>query len=316
MLSLDRQVSLQNILVPTDFSKGSICALEYMLPMVRQFNSCVHVVHVIRSPMVAFTAPGIDAEVRRQARATAQRQLDRLEAMLGDVRHRFWLYEGDIPETIEGLVRSAHIDMIAAGTSGKSNLRKLFLGSVAEEILRTATCPVLLVGPRTLILKPGSVLTQILYVARFWEKSSCGLKYAISIAQQFKARLLFLHVIEQGGPERDDEWLNTYRRRLASLLTDADWGFAADPVLRVESARNVASRILQVAAEVAANLIIMDGPQQEPWANHSPDPVYEVVSAALCPVLSIRANPAAGGSEPEKMQAEDRWDGVCHVGIC
>ena len=300
MLSTEPQVSLKNILVPTDFSDSSISALKYVLPMARQFHSSIHIVHVIRFPMMSFIMPGIDADVRCQARATAQEQLDHLEAIIGEVPHQFWLCEGSIAEAIEALVRSAHIDIIAAGTSAKSNMRKLFLGSAAEEILRTATCPVLLVGPRVSPGKPCSALTQILYVTKFWEESHCGLKYAIGIAQQHKSRILLLHVIEQDGPKPTDEWLNTYRRQLAKLLPASGCGLAADPVLRVEAARNVASRILHVAAEVEANLIIMDIPQEEPWATHLPDIVYEIIRSAPCPVLSIRTNPAAERSEMAK----------------
>jgi nucleotide-binding universal stress UspA family protein len=285
------EISLKNILVATDFSAASLAALTCVAPIAKQFNSVVHIAHVIHPPEIYIASPAVDPEICQQAHIDAQRQLKLLEAEVGTVPHRTWLREGEVSETIEDLVRSQHIDLVAVGASGKPDLTKFFLGSVAEETVRTATCPVLTVGPRASSTNRYELLAQLLYVTNFWEESHYGLQYAIRLASQHKSRLLLLHVVEQEEPkESGDEWLKEYRRILRNLLPEHTGDFLVEPVLRIEVAKNSTARILQVADEVVADLIVMDIRPEEPWATHLHDKVSEVISCASCPVLTVRTN--------------------------
>ena len=56
------------------------------------------------------------------------------------------LEEGDIGVILPRWIKKNHIDLVAVGTTGRSGVRKLALGSIAEEIVRDAECPVLTVG--------------------------------------------------------------------------------------------------------------------------------------------------------------------------
>jgi len=127
-----------------------------------------------------------------------------------------------------------------------------------------------------------------MYVTHFWEESHYGLQYAIRLAIQYKSRLLLLHVIEQEEPKQSDhEWLREYRRILQNLLPERAGDLLVDPVLRVEVAKNSAARILQVAEEIGADLILMDVRPEQPWATHLRDKVSEIISCASCPVLTV-----------------------------
>jgi len=281
------EVSLKNILVATDFSPAALAALTHVMPIARQFNSVVHLVHVIHPAEIDMATA--NSEICQQTYVDAQRQLELLETAVGTVPHQTWLREGQVSEAVEALVRSQHINLVAVGASGKSDLKKFFLGSVAEEIVRTATCPVLTVGPHASSTSCCEPLAQLLYVTHFWEESHYGLQYAIRLAIQYKSRLLLLHVIEQDEPKQSDhEWLREYRQILRNLLPEYVGGLLVEPVLRVEVAKNSTGRILQVADEVGANLIVMDIRPEEPWATHLRDKVYEIISCASCPVLTVR----------------------------
>ena len=287
------EVSLKNILIATDFSPAALAALTGVLSIARQFNSVVHIVHVIHPPAIDI-APEANAEICRQVHRDAQRQLELLETAVGTVPHRTWLLEKEVSEAVEDLVRSEHIDLVAVGASGKSGLKKFFLGSVAEDIVRTATCPVLTIGPRASSASCCEPPTQLLYVTRFWEESHYGLQYAIRLAIQYKSRLLLLHVIEQDKPkpkQSDDEWLKEYRRILRNLLPEYAGDLLMEPVLRIEVAKNSTARILQVTDEIGADLIVMDIRPEEPWATHLRDKVSEIISCASCPVLTVRTKP-------------------------
>jgi len=282
------EISLKNILVATDFSPVSFAALTCVLPIARQFNSVVHIVHVIHPPASDIASPGANSDICQQAHVDAQRQMELLETVVGTVPHQTWLKEGKVSAAVEDLVRSQQINLIAVGASGKSELKKFFLGSAAEEIVRTATCPVLTVGPHASTSR-CEPLAQLLYVTHFWEESHYGLQYAIRLALEYKSRLLLLHVIEQDEPKQSDqEWLREYRRILRSLLPGNAGDLHVEPVLRVEVAKNAAARILQVADEVGAGLIVMDIRPEEPWATHLHDKVSEIISCASCPVLTVR----------------------------
>jgi len=297
-LTTSTEVSLKNILVATDFSAAALAALTCIVPIARQFNSMVHIVHVVHPQEIGIASPEVNSDIDQQAHIDAQRQLELLETEVGMVPHRKWLLEGEVSEAIEDLVRSQYIDLVAVGASGKSGLEKFFLGSVAEEIVRSATCPVLTVGPQAPSTSGREPIAQLLYVTHFWEESHYGLQYAIQLAIQNKSRLLLLHVIEQDDPKRSDhEWLREYRRMLRNLLPESAGNLPEEPVLRVEVAKHSAARILQVADEIGADLIVMDIRPGELWATHLHDKVSEIISCASCPVLTVRTKPEHNGGE-------------------
>ena len=283
------QLSLKHILVATDFSQSSLSALTCVLPIARQFNSVVHIVHVVHPPEIDIGSPDANSALCRQAQMDAQRQLESLDTVVGTVPHRTWLREGEVSEVVEDLVRSQRIDLVVVGASGKSELKKFFLGSEAEAIVRKATCPVLMVGPHVSPTSCGGRLTQLLYATSLWEESHCGLQHAIRLAIQNKSELLLFHVVEQEEPKQSDhEWLREYRRILRDLLPESARDLLVEPVLRVEVAKNSTARILQVADEIGAELIVMDLHPEESCATHLGDKVYEIISCASCPVLTVR----------------------------
>ena len=91
------EISLKNILVATDFSAASNAALAYVVPIARQFNSVVHIAHVIHPPEIDI-APVANPEISSRIHMDAQRQLELLETAVGTVPHRTWLPEGEIWE--------------------------------------------------------------------------------------------------------------------------------------------------------------------------------------------------------------------------
>ena len=283
------EISLKNILIATDFSPAAHAALARVVSIAKQFDSLVHIVHVIQPREIDIASLATNPEIDQETHIDAKRQMALLETEVGTVPHWSWLRGGKVSEAVEDLVRSQHIDLVAVGASGKSNLKKFFLGSVAEEIVRTATCPVLTIGPHASAANCGELLAQLLYVTQFWEESHYGLQYAIRLATQYKSQLLLLHVVEQDEPRASDhEWLREYRRILRNLLPEDASGLLVEPVLRVEVAKNSTARILQVANEISAGLIVMDIRPEEPWATHLRDKVSEIISGASCPVLTVR----------------------------
>src|SRR5678815_589500 len=138
-----------SILVPTDFSETAARALDYASALAAKLGARIHVVHVIGIPAlgipelgVALTSVTIDSLVRDN-QAALDRLVDsrRNQATFGDVLLR----TGDPRDMILQAANEVHADLIVIGTHGRRGLARALLGSVAEEVVRTAPCPVVTV---------------------------------------------------------------------------------------------------------------------------------------------------------------------------
>jgi len=97
---------------------------------------------------------------------------------------------------ILGYAQEHDLDLIIMGTHGRRGLGHLFLGSVAEEVVRLAPCPVLTIRERE-APAPVEVMKHILVPVDFSEHAQQALAYAKQIAAAYGARLQLLHVVEQ-----------------------------------------------------------------------------------------------------------------------
>ena len=138
------------ILVPIDFSDASLDALGYASDLAARGSETLHLLHVVdRAPDVAgpegeHAATRIERIVEEDG-AKARR---RLEALAEDLRRHGFAVEVSSREgraATEILKAADELDpeLIAMGTHGRSGLRHFLLGSVAESVMRKATCPVL-----------------------------------------------------------------------------------------------------------------------------------------------------------------------------
>jgi len=145
-------IHIHKILVPTDFSSASDAALHYARDVSERFGASLHLLHVLEDPFVSgpFGAeafggdtPGVrttiieDATTRLAQRLTTR---DRV-AFAASAEALF----GREDETIVDYAAVHGIDLIVMGTHGRTGMAHLLLGSVAEKVVRTATCAVLTV---------------------------------------------------------------------------------------------------------------------------------------------------------------------------
>jgi len=145
----------RNILVPTDFSAAAAAALAYGKMLARATGASLHVVHVAQDPIACVTlmepnptTAAVLAQLREDVERGARKQLDSLLSP-DDLERRdgcdlLW----GIPHLeIEQYAAAHAIDLIVMGTHGRGAIGSLFLGSVADKVIRKAPCPVLVVGP-------------------------------------------------------------------------------------------------------------------------------------------------------------------------
>jgi len=142
-------INLKTILVATDFGEASRAALSYADDVAKVFFSTLHIVHVV--PDIAardlpLPAMGHSLQALQQQREDEARQ--QLEASLDtEMQARgtrtVVLVSNSPANAILDYARSHNVDAIVMGTHGRSGFADLFMGAVAQHIVRRAPCPVL-----------------------------------------------------------------------------------------------------------------------------------------------------------------------------
>ncbi len=142
---------LHSILAPADFSERSSLALDYAKEMTRRFDASLQLLHVVTD---ADVSPGTEAfwgfsedTVQQKWVAEATTKLAALCSVDEQAALRVRTAV-EVRTPFVGVVRYARahdIDLIVMGTHGRGAIQQLLLGSVAEQVVRQASCPVLTV---------------------------------------------------------------------------------------------------------------------------------------------------------------------------
>ena len=200
-------MKLERILCPLDFSEFSARAFEYALSLARHYKSKLLIEHVLH---LAFSADPsyINAEamdkVSHGLSAFAREQLAdflRKHPSKG-IEIESFVEEGDVTDSILAFAQAQAVDLIVMGTHGRHGVDHILLGSVTEKVLRKARCPVLAVRkPAHEFVGPGESvepvhLRKILFGVDFSTYAERALFYALSLAEEYKAELTLLHVME------------------------------------------------------------------------------------------------------------------------
>lgn len=148
-------MKLQKILVPTDFSEISKTALDYALSFCQKFpNTSIKLLHVWEPPyylgseVLVINPPmgGVHQNVVDFIQERCKEQMKEvLKNLPPELEVTSEIVTGDIADKVQEIATQEKFDFIIVGTHGRKGLAHLFLGSVAEKIIRSAPCPVLTV---------------------------------------------------------------------------------------------------------------------------------------------------------------------------
>ncbi len=203
-----KKLSIQNIVVPIDFSKMSIQAIKTAGGLARRFAASVHLAHVHHFDYAAdFVAPAPPIvpfsfmPYEQDGERSVARELTALAREYGVSSANCHVLGGAPPfDEICRFAQKIPADLIVMPTHGRTGLKHVFLGSTAERVVRHSPCPVLVVRERRRQSKTGPRLTvkRILVPVDFSECSQEGLQYAIGFANQFGARIMLFHATYLG----------------------------------------------------------------------------------------------------------------------
>jgi nucleotide-binding universal stress UspA family protein len=290
-LQASLRLTFSNILVPTDFTGASENALAYARAFAKDYGSRIFVTHAVAPNPPIFlpmepVPPDLDGEW-----ADAQSELDKFlrSEPRTDILQEGILERGELWNVLDDVIHRHSIDLIVLGSHGRHGLKKLVLGSGAEQIFRKAQCPVLTLGPKVPEPKGDvAVFKHIIFATDFSSGSLKALPYALSLVEEHEASLTLLHVVPLVPMQHQMYVSGGAEKRLEDLIPpDAkDWCRPS----AVVSFEFPAEGILHLAEAQSADLIVMGVHKRAPRAAaHLPWAIaYEVVRHAPCPVLTVR----------------------------
>jgi nucleotide-binding universal stress UspA family protein len=282
--STNVRLKLDTVLVATDFSSASKMAMSYAISIARRHGSKLLIAHVVSSKSERAIMDGWRAG---QAEVTDHYVAGRLDG----IEHQLLVKSGDVWPVLAQMISEHGVDLVVAGTRGRTGVRKIILGSVAEDIFRQSPCPVLTVGPNISDQDPQIGPERILTATGFAPHSLLAVRYAVLLAQDLHSSLALLHVVtdpRQVNAEEKERLRKEREDRLRALIP-GDVHLASPSGYFVEFG-SATEKILATASEWKANLIVLglrhveeSSRGESTWAR-----AYEIVRQASCPVMTIR----------------------------
>jgi nucleotide-binding universal stress UspA family protein len=285
-------ISLEKILVATDFCVSSDRAVAYARALAMRFGSTLEVAHIF-DPTVTTSWEAAELEIPPEDRerqseerlaqvdlAIRQHGLETKPVLVGARRPAGALLD---------LAKRDGVDLIVAGTQSKVGLERLVLGSVAEQLIRGADCPVLTVGPKSRIPGEGPLTFQsVLFANDFSGEATKAAVFALAFAEDAGARLFCCYSIddEQRFGETREALDTGFRKALKARIPESayDW---CSPECVVEHGA-AARTILDLAERVNADLIVLGARKSTFWLTRVERGLTPALLAeATCPVLTV-----------------------------
>ncbi len=296
---------LEKILFPTDFSRCANQALSRAHSLAKQYGAELHMLHGIvlheddpHHPAHHF--PDVN-EIHARLKNSAEKQMDSTLTAYGDGIQVVKAQERGIAAApvILDYAKENDIDLIVMGTHGRRGLGHLFLGSVAEEVVRLAPCSVMTIREQK-EPTPFEAVRNILVPIDFSDHAKNALVYAKEIAATYGAKLQLLHVVEETvHPAFYTTGLTSIfqfipdvkpksKENMMGLLEEADGPVvpAEFHVIEGRAARDIS----KFAEENSSDLIVISTHGLTGIEHFLIGSVTEkVVRQANCPVLTVKA---------------------------
>ena len=202
--AVSAKIQLNTILATTDFSDASRAGVRYAVALGGKLGADVTLLHVVDPPsrmagMEAVALARTDLEVAALARVQLEMLAER--ESVSDLHLTSCVRTGTPFHEITTVARERAADLIVIATHGHTGLKRGWLGSTAERVVRHAPCSVLTVPTRELPKRVGQAspfrLKKILVPIDFSNISKDALPWATFLAAQFGAELILLHAVEK-----------------------------------------------------------------------------------------------------------------------
>jgi nucleotide-binding universal stress UspA family protein len=198
---------IDEVIVPTDFSPAAASAVSYAMALAARVHANVRLVHVVEPTPFMSTLNAMpivlpDEEVVQWA----EKELANIAAAhpLPDSAVTFEVRVGNPREQIAAISPAKNSTVMVISTHGRTGLKHLLMGSVAESIVRHASCPVLVVrGIARGAVSPGpneARFDRIVVPVDFSEASEAAVHYAARFSREFGGDLIAMHCVHYQTP--------------------------------------------------------------------------------------------------------------------
>ena len=294
------------ILCPVDFSEFSRHALDTAVRLARENGRRIVALHVFAQWPAVDVVPSLADNTPPKSPLEDENR----EALLRHLRQFVKAYAKE-PVTIDPLVVDApdvhleivaqaeaiHAELIVIGSHGRSGFKRLLLGSIAEQVLRMARCPVIVVPRNAMQLDTARAraFSRILCPVDFSCDAIAALCHATRLARRVRGSVTVVHVIDIPAAlyEMPGFDIATYRRdavaksrnRLSELIPEhtaralavvVAEGRPDQEILRVAAERDLDLIVMGVSARRAVDLAVFGST------------THRVLRGASCPVLTVR----------------------------
>lgn len=289
-------IKIKKILHPTDFSTSAQQAMHIATHLARSYDAQLHLLHAVVFYNPADYFQDMESIYNHLKDAVAKQMESYIEsAGATDLQiERVNVPAISAGSMITGYVNEYEIDLIVMGTHGRSGLGHLLMGSIAEEVVQAALCPVLTVRASSTVTED---FQRIVIPIDFSDHSTDLLLYAKELAAKYGSALHLLHVVEQPiyptfytfdtTPITDilGKIKTTAEEKLKEMSEQA--GITA----QVHVLEGKPTRVItEFATEIEANLIVVATHGLTGLDHMLLGSVTEkVVRRANCPVLTIKS---------------------------
>lgn len=291
---------IKNILCPVDRSPSSLEAFTYAIALARWQGARLNLLEVIEAAL----PPGgsrvaEDDSVPTDTLAALERDLRRVltARRASDVRVRILMRRGKVVQEILAQAKASRADLVVIGSHGRGGVQRLVLGSVAEKVLRLATCPVLTIRSGANVARRSrSPFGTILCATDFSAAANKGVAYARRLAKEANAKLVVMHAVEWPFEEAVASGAvaelrksieSSARDKLARLLPRSSsdgagaqavftFGKASAAIIKVARARSVDLIVMGVSGRGATDVAILGST------------THQVIREGTRPVLTVR----------------------------
>jgi nucleotide-binding universal stress UspA family protein len=324
-----KMLSIQNIIVPIDFSKMSVEAIQIAKRLARRFGASIHVAHVRHfnyaadfvapaPPIIPFSFMSFEEEEEQ----SVLKELKKMASECGVSSATCDVLSGAPPfDEICRLTQTIPADLIVMPTHGRTGLKHVFLGSTAERIVQHSPCPVFVVREKRRASKTEPLLSirTILVPVDFSNCSREGLRYAIAFANEFGSKIILLHATYLGYiyssegtaiydiPDLQKVARKTAERKMRELIRSVNFG-----AVKFETAFTDGSPALDICAfakDHDVDLIVTSTHGLTGFQHVLIGSIAEkVVRHALCPVLVVPSHPQTriAGLKPDRHREEQK----------
>ncbi|MEA5427463.1 universal stress protein [Arcicella lustrica] len=289
-------LSINNILVPIDYSKTSLNALDYVVNLSHNYQSTLHLLHIIDpDTYLSISENGLELDLSRES--IIQREKRKLAKLADSIAEKeqlnvyFHCVVGEVVREIIHIAEQISADMIVMGTHGISGFKSFFMGTNAFEVSKKSSCPVLTIPTG----KKWRNFEKVLFPVRTIPNALHKYEFAKKIIAKHQSELVILALLDNDSAKKTnylDQELKTLNEK---LIEDNIKGYSI-----FSYTDSLAYTALKKSDELEVDLMIITADFNYSIEDYFVGPfAQQVLNHAKIPILSIRPQESTLVTEKE-----------------